>query len=91
MIIILKAHGAYGISVLSKELVTELTINSTTVGKFLFSGTEFEEASEYTLNKSSVLDALNEWVSTKNSSGLAEQWASKAISGTSYWIPESVM
>ncbi len=85
------SNDAYGTFVLNKELVTDLLIDSTTVGKFLYAGTEFDEVSAYTLNKSNVLEALNEWVSTKDSSGLAEQWASKAISGTSYWVPESVI
>ncbi len=85
------AHGAYGISVLSKELVTDLTIDSTTVGKFLFSGTGFEEASEYTLNQSDVLYALNEWVVSKNATGLAKLWDTFTIDSTDYILPVSVM
>ena len=85
------SFGPYGTSVLSKDLVTELTIDSTTVGKFLFSGTDFEEASAYTLNKSSVLDALNEWVLEKNATGLAALWDTFTISSTSYMMPVSIM
>ncbi len=83
--------GPYGTSVLSKELVTDLPINSTTVGKFLFSGTEFEAASAYTLNKSNVLDALNEWVLEKNATGLAALWDTFTIDSTSYILPVSIM